>query len=143
MNNIHHNVKGNGFTLIEIIASIAILGMVIAVFLPIFPQIMSWNNKTEQALVSGNLLEQAVEDIKQDSQKLLEGVDVGNCSNPTSIQTDLPTYTVNNVEFLVDVKVCQSEVEAQTGLYRTNIIISSSDGFQSESYTYIQGDPNE
>lgn len=139
----YHNTKINGFTLIEIIASIAILSMVIAVLLPIFPQIISWNEKTERNLVAGNLLNQAISDIKQDDEMILANMDVTNCSNPSTVTTGLPSYTVNNVNYSVQVNVCQTNEEKDLGLYRANIMVSTADGLQSESYTYLQGDTNE
>lgn len=145
MYNVHHKIERNGFTLIEIIASIAILGMVIAVFLPMLPQIMSWNNNSEQKLVAGNLLEQAIHDIKQDQSIItsLEGKSIPKCSSSYQIGTELPTYKINGISHSVVVNVCQSDKEARLGLYRANIQISSPKGNSSESYTYLHGDVNE
>lgn len=132
--------KKNGFTLIEIIASIAILGMVIAVFLPIFPQIMSWSNKTEQNLVAGNLLEQAIYDIKENQSIKLNG-SIPNCPSSELVATNIGPYEVNNITYSVLLNVCQDKYkEEELGLYRANVKITTSEGVQSESYTYLHGD---
>ncbi|WP_164668370.1 type II secretion system protein [Virgibacillus doumboii] len=117
-------INNKGFTLIEIIASIAILGMVITVFLPIFPQILSWNEKTDDELVASNLLGQAVHDIKENYKK-------------TGTIPELD-YTLNNETYNVTVELSQTGDEADLGLQRVHITIISQNGTElSDTYSYL------
>ncbi|MFZ3578208.1 type II secretion system protein [Virgibacillus sp. DJP39] len=145
MLNKYNNINNSkGFTLIEIIASISILGIVIVVFLPIFPQIMTWNNNTEKELVAGNLLEQAIHDLKGQesivSQLEEEKIPVCPLTKKVLPDTELLSYKLNKVSHSIVLNVCQTTEEAKLGLYRTNIQIVSQNDKLSETYTYLQGD---
>ncbi|RYG74970.1 type II secretion system protein [Lentibacillus lipolyticus] len=130
-----NNLNCNGYTLIEIIASITILGMVVAVFLPILPQIMSWTSKTGDELVTSNLLGQVAYDVKHSSILSDHTGVIPNCANGT-ISMDYPSYLLNDKDYPIQLNVCK---ENDVDLYRTNIQIYAPDNKQiSESYTYIK-----
>ncbi|WP_165767874.1 type II secretion system protein [Virgibacillus indicus] len=144
-------INSNGFTLIEIIASIAILGLVIAVFLPIFPQMMSWSKNADNELVASNLLSQVANDIKE-NEVIFNDIKINlvedhhyNCErNQTySIQRDaldtLPDYDLNKSSYDVAVEVCQSNEykEKELGLYRTHIKIQAGNPEKTISDTYF------
>ena|GEM_PF-2294467 len=57
------NGPEDGFTLVEIIASIVLLGLVISVFMAIFPQMINWSNSAEKELVSSNLTARVAHEI--------------------------------------------------------------------------------
>jgi prepilin-type N-terminal cleavage/methylation domain-containing protein len=133
-------MNNNGFTLIEIIASIAILGMVIAVLLPIFPQILSWNEKTEQELVASNLLGQIVSDVQNTSKnrEIISQLRSSRTCNEgwLDITTlgDIANYDLNDVTYSVSLRVCK---EQDVNLYRAHIIVYSGNRALGETYTYI------
>lgn len=132
-------INSSGFTLVEIIASIAILGMVIAVLLPIFPQIMSWSQKTDNQLVASNLLSEVANEAKDINVVDLFGENVIRCEDGSSEDLFLKDYQLNNEKYEAKFNVCK---EKDVNLYRTHIkIYSTDDRLASESYTYIQGDP--
>ncbi|WP_158234677.1 type II secretion system protein [Lentibacillus sediminis] len=136
----------SGFTLIEIIASIAILGMVIAVFSPIFPQIISWTQNADTELSASNLLGQAVEDVKNNEEILGNLDEFPDCEGePLSVNGDtLTSYEINGEAYHPAVSLCQTDEEKTLQLVRAHIQILSEDGDPvSESYTYIKGDANE
>lgn len=111
-------INSNGFTLIEIIASIAILGMVIAVFLPIFPQIMSWTEKTDDELVASNLLSQVANDIKDINVEGTAETCPNNSQIPAELLGESSNYEINENTYSIDVRVCQSAEEEKLGLHR-------------------------
>ncbi|MGP4108305.1 type II secretion system protein [Virgibacillus sp. L01] len=132
-------INSSGFTLVEIIASIAILGMVIAVLLPIFPQIMSWSQKTDDELVASNLLSEVANEAKDINVVDSFGENVTKCENGSTEDVILREYQLNNEKYEAKLNVCN---EKDVNLYRTHIkIFSTDDRLVSESYTYIQGDP--
>ena len=136
------HVKNNdGFTLIEIIASIAILGMVIVVFLPIFPQIMSWSNSTDNQLKASNLLSQVTHGV----EKNFESESTQKCSNKVTSVMEAG-YTYNEGTYHAEMNMSQSIEEKLYGLYRIHIKIYSdeTDTSLSDTYMYLtcEGEPN-
>lgn len=132
-------INSSGFTLVEIIASIAILGMVIAVLLPVFPQIMSWSQKTDDQLVASNLLSEVANEAEDINVIDLFGENVIRCEDGSSEDVFFRDYQLNSEKYEAKFNVCK---EKDVNLYRTHIkIYSTDDRLASESYTYIQGDP--
>lgn len=128
------HIKNNqGFTLIEIIASIAILGMLIAILLPIFPQMISWTNQSSESLVATNLLDQVAYDMRHN-----DGIHLSNIES-----LDLE-YTVNDTVYIPKITLSQTNKERELGLYRTYIeIYKSNDGKPlSDTYIYLLGEGN-
>lgn len=134
------SMDSHGFTLIEIIASIAILGMVIAALLPIFPQIFSWTKSTENQLTASHLLGQVAADLQD-----LDIHTIAVCPNAEQISAvalgEYATYQLNNKTYNVHVDVCQTSEEKKYGLIRAHFVIEA-DGKKSESFTYIRGEQN-
>ncbi|SEQ10904.1 prepilin-type N-terminal cleavage/methylation domain-containing protein [Virgibacillus subterraneus] len=131
-------INSSGFTLVEIIASIAILGMVIAVLLPIFPQIMSWTQKTDEELVASNLLSEVANETEKVDVASLFGENIIGCENGSSEDVFLKDYQLNSENYEARINICE---EYDVSLYRTHIkIYANDDRLVSESYTYILGD---
>jgi prepilin-type N-terminal cleavage/methylation domain-containing protein len=122
------NHSNDGFTLIEIIASIAILGMIIVIFLPIFPQIMQWTNQADDELVASNLLGKIAYDIKEDSS-LYNSQPINECNLGEPF-----TKEFMENRFKVKLTLCKEET---VELYRTNIKIYLNNKLLSQSYTYV------
>ncbi|MEC5421932.1 type II secretion system protein [Virgibacillus sp. C22-A2] len=149
MYTIFKKINSKGFTIVEIIASIAILGMVIAVLLPIFPQVMNWSKKVDDELGASNLLEQAANDITISTIRNSLGSIPMCSSNNTLALYDVSSYPLNDNVYSVDLNVCKEGIAGgeisfnDIELYRANIQILSQDKLISESYTYIKGEENE
>lgn len=128
-----NKMNSGGFTLVEIIASIAILGLVIVVVLPFFPQIMSWTKSTEDQLVASNLLSQVAYDLKNDSN-------LGTLEEGILALDEEYKYTINEIVYNPKVELTQTDEERALKLFRVHIEILSSD-----TYIYLsdQGDQNE
>ena len=126
-------MNSGGFTLVEIIASIAILGLVIVAVLPFFPQIMSWTKSTEDQLVTSNLLSQVAYDLKNDSN-------LGTLEEGNLVLAEKYKYTINEIVYIPEVVLSQSDEEQALNLFRAHIEISSSN-----TYIYLvnQGEDNE
>lgn len=134
--------NSDGFTLIEIIASIAILGMVIAVFLPIFPQIMSWTEKTDDQLIASNLLDQITYDVEEKFKTESEGT---NCAS--AVSEVINNYSYDGA-YTTKIDMSQSLEEKKYGLYRIHIKVYSDDkpdNMLTDTYMYLscEGDSND
>lgn len=123
--------------------------MLIVVFLPIFPQILSWTNSIDEQLVASNLLGDVKQDVVKNNNLItyLDGESIPDCSGrllPVS-DTDYQTnYTVNDTTFSVALTVCRSNKEAELGLYRTHLQLylkGNSEKVSSDTYIYLNGDP--
>lgn len=61
-----------GFTLVEILASLVILGIVFIGFMTLFPQMTLFNSKTEAKLETMNLARRALVLVKEEGTALVE-----------------------------------------------------------------------
>ncbi|MFS0673076.1 type II secretion system protein [Ornithinibacillus sp. 179-J 7C1 HS] len=139
MNRRSHLLSSNGFTLVEIIASITILGIVVAILLPIFPQIIGWTSSADNQLRGSNLLDQAAFDIKNSNilSTLDQSNDCPNMSNPINL-SDTFTYMDN---YYPVISLCK---ETGTNLYQTHIeIYDEENKMLSDTYIYLNGDRND
>ncbi|RIU89720.1 type II secretion system protein [Oceanobacillus picturae] len=126
-----------GFTLIEIIASIALLALVIMVLLPIFPQIFKWTGKTENELTASNLVGQVAYDVKNDRVEDWYPTPVKECKGEEK-GISYKTYTLNNINYQSTIGLCK---EAPVNLYRAEIkVYGENNNLISESYTYIKSE---
>jgi prepilin-type N-terminal cleavage/methylation domain-containing protein len=126
-----------GFTLIEIIASIALLALVIMVLLPIFPQIFKWTGKTENELTASNLVGQVAYDVKNDRVEDWYPTPVKECKGEEK-GISYRTYTLNNINYQSTIGLCK---ETSVNLYRAEIkVYGENNNLISESYTYIKSE---
>jgi prepilin-type N-terminal cleavage/methylation domain-containing protein len=126
-----------GFTLIEIIASIALLALVIMVLLPIFPQIFKWTGKTENELTASNLVGQVAYAVKNDRVEDWYPIPVKECKGEEK-GISYKTYTLNNINYQSTIGLCK---EASVNLYRAEIkVYGENNNLISESYTYIKSE---
>lgn len=119
--------NSGGFTLVEVIASIAILGIVVVSLLPLFPQILGWSKTTEDQLVTGNLLSQVVFDLKNDAE--LGPFNTGDLS----LDASKYDYLINNITYKPKVKLTQTNQERDLNLFRAQIKIGNKD-----TYVYLK-----
>ncbi|MFD2627889.1 prepilin-type N-terminal cleavage/methylation domain-containing protein [Oceanobacillus kapialis] len=137
---IHNN---RGFTLIEIIASIALLALVVMLLLPIFPQIFHWTGKTEDELTASNLVGQVAYDLKNNEQIDFANVDScngGNMGNKTPISE---IYEINEIKYQAFYQLCaEDSIELnKSQLYQARLLIykeNNNHDLVSESYTYVK-----
>ena len=131
--------RNNGFTLVEIIASITILGIVVAILLPIFPQIIGWTNKADDQLRGSNLLDQAAFDIK--NSNILTSIDTSNNCPTMSNSSNLSSSFSYMDKYYPVISLCK---EHGTELYRTHIeIYDEENNMVSDTYIYLKGDRND
>lgn len=131
-------LNSSGFTLIEIIASIAILGIVVIAFLPVFPQLLSWGERTNDELTASNLLTRVAEESQNIDVHQFFDRNIQTC---TDYLPDDQFFNSYSGGFEAWLNVCK---EPDVNLFRTHIKIIDDDGrLASESYTYIAGELDE
>lgn len=127
--------KKNGYTLVELLASITILTLVIGAFIPIFIQITEWTNKSEDNLVGANLLAEVANELKNNPEAIANQ-EIASCRDHFSLIHPYDSYELNGRKYNVNLQICQEEL---VSLYRTKIEVFSQDNLLiGESYTYIQ-----
>lgn len=135
--------NSRGFTLIEVITSITLLSIVIAILLPMFPQVMRWSNQADVELVSSNLLDQLVLDLKKDEELLtflINNPDVATCENGfTNYPLDASfQHQLNGETYLSTLGLCRNEQEASFGLFRGHLkILTKEDKEVADTYFYL------
>lgn len=132
-------LNSNGFTLVEVIASISLLAMASAVLLPVFPQMMGWSQMTGEKLEASNAIGKVTYEIQHDTAIVSSAyTSIKKCPQTTPINYSM------DIEYSVRLGLCQSAEEAELGLVRTKIELYSAEGLVSESYTYIEeGETND
>ncbi|MFB5282220.1 prepilin-type N-terminal cleavage/methylation domain-containing protein [Peribacillus sp. Hz7] len=139
MNNFKNN---NGFTLIEVLASITILGIVLTVFLSFFSNSMTFSVKAEDKLTAINLAEKELHDLTNSIEAYCK---TKNCEEPNNIPED--TYTrspieLNNKTYLSTMTpLSQNTEESSLGLLPISITIHSEDNKELTTvYGYVELD---
>lgn len=140
----------NGFTLVEIIASITILGIIVIILFPIFTNVMDHSTNAEDRMITGNLLAKVSKDLREsrDLAEYLSSLTIeANCSIeeqkiPESRLPHEGFYDVDGKDFQIEVFICQSNSEEhnekELDLVRTRLKISSPEGKEtSESFIYL------
>lgn len=117
--------NSRGFTLVEVIASIVILGIVVVSLLPFFPQVLGWSKATEDQLVASNLLSQVAYELKNDE---------GQAFLPSEGKVNFNTeYTVNNETYKPVVEIIkQTSEEEKLNLFKAKITIADKN-----TYVYL------
>lgn len=127
-----------GFTLIEVIAAMAILVLVLMAFLPVFPQTLAWAKSAESELVAGQLLGRVAHDIRMNPEPL-DLVSIGETGEQVYRSEDgsldaYPPYA-QPVELTV-------RFDAAASMYLVKIeVLDASGHTESDSYVYIGGAP--
>ncbi|MFJ8245679.1 prepilin-type N-terminal cleavage/methylation domain-containing protein [Peribacillus asahii] len=141
MNNFKNH---NGFTLIEVLASITILGIVLTVFLSFFSNSMTFSVKAEDRLTAINLAEKELHDVTNSIETYCK---TENCEGPNNIPED--TYTrspieLNNKTYLSTMTpLPQTTEESSLGLLPISITIYSEDSKKLTTvYGYVELDPD-
>ena len=139
MNNLKNH---NGFTLIEVLASITILGIVLTVFLSFFSNSMTFSVKAEDKLTAINLAEKELHDLTNSIEAYCK---TENCEEPNNIPED--TYTrspieLNNKTYLSTMTpLSQNTEESSLGLLPISITIHSEDNKELTTvYGYVELD---
>lgn len=91
--------NNNGFTLIEILASIVILSIVIVSFLALFPQMSLFNEKTEENLEAVTKAKELLVEMK--SRKYTELITSTPDLPDRLLVTELPVEPIEANEFLI------------------------------------------
>lgn len=133
-----------GFTLVEIIASIVLLGIIILAFMPIFPNMLNWSNASEKELVASNLsgkVAQTIYDRNQQFAEHLSGKNVPLCGKDyTALVPDLLedlNGAINGTQYTVRWEACQDDLN----LYRIHFVISNDQNKRTvDSFAYVQAD---
>lgn len=133
-----------GFTLVEVLASLTILGIVFIGFMTVFPQMTKFNEKTEDKLVTMNLAKQELARISNKSDIL---------GDMQEINEEIKRYThsdENGFDYVVDYYVKPdldktsfdnfTKFEEVISLHKLHIKIIKNGITISETFGYIEGD---
>ncbi|QFF99575.1 type II secretion system protein [Psychrobacillus glaciei] len=141
----------NGFTLIEILASIVLLTVIISMFLTMFPQMANMNNRTGDNLDAANVGKELLVIIKKNNYN--------NFSNNTNlaIKEKIHTISINKSNndylllkdtyksFFIEIKIYNSKVfpdNSTNQLYKVSIEVKKNEASPTPlttTYGYIKG----
>jgi len=145
--------RSNGFTLVEILAAITLLGIVIVVFIPFFTQHAVLTSKSEENLDAINLAEQIIYKTKNNEQ-LNTAINNNpnlfseDCESPTILQNEnypdiVPTagYVESNKNYYPKISVCKEN--SSPNLYVVNVSMyvkqkNNASQFVTEVYGYLE-----
>ena len=121
-------LNNKGLTLIEVIVSIVILGIILLFFMNYLSQSMFSSSKVEQNLTAVNIADRILYEF--DSNVYYQNIN-STCPNTVPGNLDfLPQdssskryYELNNQKYYPIISLCQSSSEKSLNLYRVNIKI--------------------
>lgn len=123
-------VKENGMTLVELLAAIALLGIVLFTFMSIFTQSAKFSAHNQETLTAVQIAEQVVSDVRN-LETIFSLNDIGNYKKVGSFIEDKDTYdhfVIKISEEEVQVIRPDSPATALT-LKKANISVKAKPGF--------------
>lgn len=138
----HKKINEAGMTLVEVLAALVILGIVFIGFMTIFPQMTSFNEKTETKLETMNLARIELDSVRQKSLPT-DFLNEVKKTTKDSIWTDKYLSNKYNVEVdyytTPDLKPNgQKEKDGQAILYRVDIKVFKDSRKISETFGYVK-----
>ncbi len=130
--------NNNGFTLIEILASIILLTVIISLFLSIFPQMANTNNRNGEYLNAANVGKELLVLVKKNSYNDYNGRLILASSSQLKIENE--KFTINSIKEIEKVINTKSAKNIQIkGIFKSinkgfniEILISKSGVFTNE-----------
>ncbi|WP_372868372.1 type IV pilus modification PilV family protein [Planomicrobium okeanokoites] len=122
--------KENGMTLVELLAAIALLGIVLFTFMSIFTQSAKFSAHNQETLTAVQIAGQVVSDVR-DLETVLTLNNVGNYKKVGSLIEDKDTYDHFVVKISeVEVQITRPDSTATAlALKKANISIKAKPGF--------------
>lgn len=122
--------REHGMTLVELLAAIALLGIVLFTFMSIFTQSAKFSAHNQETLTAVQIAEQVVSDVR-DLETVLTLINVGNYKKVGSFIEDKDTYDHFVVKIAEeDVQVIRPDAPATAlTLKKANISVKAKPGF--------------
>lgn len=154
MKHVFHNNKG--LTLVEIIATVALIGIVFVGVMSVFPQMSLFNEKTFTKLDTMNLARQEISEMKALSftgtpveirQQLITDPVMAYLPNPAFNETNASGETIHYFEktkgtYRYELRFYETPKfsgEAALGkLYQVHLTVKTDQAFNSETFGYIE-----
>lgn len=130
----------NGLTLIEVLASLVILGIVFVGIMTVLPQMSLFNMKTGDKLQTMNLAKQELAEIKK--QERIEKLAYTNVNCIDCVEFNRYVKNKNGYDYIVDVYL-SPELEGEstdTTLFKIHLKITKENRTISETYGYVNDD---
>lgn len=141
--------KENGFSLVEILASLTILGIVFISFMTIFPQMNNFNNRTEAKLETMNVAKQELAKLKSTRYP----IDINKKIKSSTIKAPYETFLLSDEEYRIEM-FCYDEnkqncsgkknddnsenKDRKTQLYKIYIEVTKQGKISSETFGYLK-----
>lgn len=126
-----------GFSLLEVVVSVAILSLLLLAVLPLFPQSMAWVKMAESEAVSGHLVARVAYDLQSDPTPLMLGDLLAGERVYATADGSLAAYPA----YGHPVRVTATPA-VEPGLYQLHIeILTPANKPSAESYVYVGGTP--
>ncbi|MFJ5621771.1 prepilin-type N-terminal cleavage/methylation domain-containing protein [Peribacillus loiseleuriae] len=132
-----NNLKNNqAFTLIEVLTSITILGIVLTIFLSFFYNAITFSTKTEDKLTAINLAEQELYEVTNSLETYCKTNDCQTIPVDKYIRPSIPLNHKNYLSIVTPLS--QSRQESSLGLLPISIRIDSEDHKElTTAYGYV------
>jgi len=143
----HKKLNEAGMTLVEILAALVILGIVFIGFMTIFPQMTSFNEKTETKLVTMNLARAELSELKEKIYTLKEfdnqsgyQLEGGYWIKTKTEKPDIDIIykTIYKIKKDPEPSPVEKTDDNQVWLHRVQIVIFKNDKQISETFGYIK-----
>lgn len=144
-----------GFTLVEVLAALTLLGIVFIGFMTIFPQMTKFNEKTEDKLVTMNLAKQELNNIDSKSDLIADYV-LSESESTVEYERYYKKSSNNEftirIDFINEPALSKSDYEDQehlinvqkidevTILHQIHIEVLKDENLISETFTYLEED---
>lgn len=130
-----------GFTLVEVVAAVALFAIIAISLLPIFPQMTKWSLATNDRMNVSYVLPVIIESIQQNVDML--ELPVGDDSYAATLSHDeLPMLDLNDslgepgLDYYITLDVQSEDVD---GLYKAHVkVLDAEDTLRGDAYFYLR-----
>ncbi|WP_345239941.1 type II secretion system protein [Pontibacillus salipaludis] len=137
----------NGFTLLEILAALAIMGVLVVVMIPFFTNYAVFTSKAEENVDAINLAEKVMYEVVEDYplQSYISSASIANCDTTPNLlpsRNGLPKNISGDKVYEVKGLLCSRPGKQRGGeninLYQLKIELWNEQTMVTETFTYIK-----
>ncbi len=130
----------DGYTLVELLAALTIIGIVFVALIPVFSQVIAWANKNETNLVANNVSDHFIHTYKNQEELyrfIANTQSIPTCNSTPLVYPEKDVAEIQKINYVSTIAICQSDEELGLNLYRIHLTVSPENDPKNSMETYF------